>query len=530
MTRRRFEAPAPASFTRPAVRALLSIAAACLLVLAAAPAPAEEKPSVLLLPFQVFAPEEQHAFLSQGLRSMFVSRLSGEGLNVLPDSALQDLLTEADRKGVSAEERARELGSKAGAAYTIFGTVTAFGGGYSLDLGILDFKKAPPKLTRVSEATQEDRLIPKLADVAYEFRAIIEGIDRRRFQTAGGEEDPGEEGTMGLFFTRQAESYGFEPTGYVNMRGTVVSFDTGDLDGDGTAEIVMATTDKLYIASRDGDTLVNRDYLEARTGELFLRVSVGDMDGNGRSEIYLVSLYGKRAQTSIYGWEGQYRVITREYGHLNVVKDPSLGKRFLFFQNSLVNRLFAGDIHYMELGAGGSLKRLDPLPIENPQFYTLAAADVNADATIEFVGLNERGYLHLWTAEGTVLWRGDAELGGSNTAVIVGDKTAPDADAWQTEISGRLIVADIDDNGTREVIVPRNIAVFGMIERLNYYKTSRVLAYQVDGTSLNKAWATRTIKYAIADLQQEGGTLYIAGQEGKLSKISTGKSRIMWFE
>ncbi|MFO7783416.1 MAG: hypothetical protein R6V25_02200, partial [Desulfatiglandales bacterium] len=60
---------------------------------------ADARPKVLLLPFQIHAPQEQHSFLSQGLRSMFVSRLTGEGLDILPEDVSRPLLTEEDQKG-----------------------------------------------------------------------------------------------------------------------------------------------------------------------------------------------------------------------------------------------------------------------------------------------------------------------------------------------------------------------------------------------------------------------------------------------
>lgn len=492
---------------------------------------AEPKPKVLLLPFRIYAPPEQHAFLRQGLRSMFVSRLTGEGLDILPAPATEALLTEEDKEGVAADERAKELGLGSEAQYAIFGTVTAMGGSYSLDLGILDLEKDPPKLTRVSEATDENKLIPKIADVAYQFRAIIEGVDVRRFQTAsGGDNLPAGEGTMGLFFRPTAESYGFEPSGNVTLRTRVVSFDTGDLDGDGKAEIVLVSRDQLIISIRDDDTMVLKERMSVATGEEFVRVSVGDMNRDGKAEIYLVSLYGQRAQSKVYAWDGQLRKLADHDGHLNVVKNTTVGKRFLLHQGSNLKKFCAGAIHYMEFGQGNTLTQKEPLPLENAQLYTLAVADLNQDGHVEFLGLDQSNSLNIWGTNGKSFYQGNKTLGGSNNAVEVGERTGQGDLPPRTEINGRVIVADVDKDGTDEVVAARNIAAFGILERMRLYKSSRLIAYRVEGLSLEQAWSTREIRYAISDLQKEGQTIYLAGQKGQYSKMSAGESRIMWFE
>lgn len=493
---------------------------------------AESRPKVLLLPFRIYAPQEQHAFLRQGLRSMFVSRLTGEGLDILPDAATEPLLSKEDKEGVPSDERAKELGLRSEAEYAIFGTVTSMGGAYSLDLGILDLKKEPPKLTRVSEATEEDRLIPKIADVAYQFRSIIEGVDYRRFQMASGSSGlPQGQETMGLFFRPTAESYGFEPSGNVTLRTRVVSFDIGDLNGDGKPEIVMVSRDKLLVSSRDEDTMVLKAQMPVSTGEEFLRVSVGDMNQDGKAEIYLVRLYGQRAQSLILEWDNErFHQLAEHDGHLNVVKNPAVGKRFLLYQGSNMANPFVGNIFRMDFSPNNQLARKEALPLEKAQIYTLAVADLNRDGQVEFLGLDQSNLLNIWDTNGKSFWKGDKSLGGSNNAVEIGNVRGEGDLPPRTELNGRIIVVDVDKDGSDEVIAPRNIAVFGISERLRLYKTSRLIAFRVDGLSLEQAWVTREIQYALTDLQKVGQTIYMVGQKGQYSKMSAGSSRILWFE
>lgn len=534
--------PSQHVFSRIAVRSFLTslgrsrIGRAAALVIALGTvsgslARAESRPKVLLLPFRIYAPPEQHAFISQGLRSMFVSRLTGEGLDVLPNDVTESLLTAEDRKGVASDERARELGLRSEAEHTIFGTVTAMGGSYSLDLGILDLEKDPPKLTRVSEATDESGLIPEIADVAYQFRAIIEGVDVRRFRADPREGGlPEGEGTMGLFFRPTAESYGFEPSGNVRLREKVVSFDTGDLDGDGKAEIVLASRDRLLVAARDEDTLVLKGQMPVATGEEFLRVSVGDMNRDGKAEIYLVSLYGQRAQSVVYAWDGSFHKLEDQGGHLNVVKNPAVGRRFLLHQGSNLGSFFSGELHVMELSQDNRLVRKEPLPLEKAQIYTLAVADLNKDGHVEFLGLDQTNSLNVWGTNGKSFYQGQRTLGGSNNKVMAGNRTSEGDLPPLVEINGRIIVVDVDKDGVDEVIAARNIPNFGLLEHLKIYKSSKLIAYRVQGLSLEQAWSTRELRYATADLQKEGRTVYLTGQKGEYAKFSAGSSRVLWFE
>jgi hypothetical protein len=515
---------------RTAIYLLLSFLGTAALVLLQ-PGFADAKPRVLLLPFKIHAPEEQHAFLSQGLRSMFISRLTGEGLDVLPEDVTRSIISEADREGVESNQRALELGIEAGAEHVIFGTVTAMGGAFSLDLGITDLEKDPPKLTRISDTTDESGLIPNVADVAYRFRAVIEGVDPRRFQAAASSERlPEAEGTMGLFFQPTAEAYGFEPTGYTNMRTMIVSLDTGDLNGDGRHEIVLLARDRLMVASRDEDTMTLRSQMNVSPGEEFLRVSVGDINRDGRAEIYLVRFYGHRAQTLVLEWDGEFRTLAKQPGHLNVVKNERMGTRFLVFQGSRMNRLYTGDIFLAELGPGNTLTQKQVLPLEGAQIYTLATADLNRSGHAEILGLDQSNRLNIWDINGKSLWRGNQELGGSNNMIEIGDRPAPGDDPPLVEINGRIVVADIDGDGIEEVIATRNIASFGMLDRLRVYKTSKLIAYKAEGLNLERAWSTREIRYAMADIQVEGRTIYLGGHKGERSKMTVGSSRIMWFE
>ena len=58
--------------------------------------------SLALLPLTIYA-DPSKAYLRQGVRSVLLSRLSGEGLNLVGDEVLAPVLTEKDREGITSD-------------------------------------------------------------------------------------------------------------------------------------------------------------------------------------------------------------------------------------------------------------------------------------------------------------------------------------------------------------------------------------------------------------------------------------------
>ncbi|MBU2498464.1 MAG: VCBS repeat-containing protein [Proteobacteria bacterium] len=485
--------------------------------------------TVALFPLVVYS-DQPKAFLGPGLKSMFVSRLSGEGLELVSDERIYPLLREKEREGMDSRERAEELARSLKADYAVFGSVTSIGAGYSLDLSILDLTKEAAELTRVSEAVQEDELIPKLADVVYDFRAIMAGVDIRASRRAGPPPEPEDRGAMGLFFKPGSEDREFKPSGGMTANMGVMGFDTGDLDGDGLPEIAVLGRDKLLIYNRKDDSLALKGTLTRSLGESFFKVSIGDVNGDGKAEIYLVRSVGLRAETSVWEWTGKFRKLHERNGHMQAVKAPG-ARPLLLFQESLADPYFSGRIQVMTYGGKGELVQEGILPEfdKGAQFYTLTPLNPQKAGRSEFLGLNNDDYLCLWDQEGGLLWRSDERVGGTNNAITLKKRPA-DLTPRIASFNSRIVLADIDKDGKKEVLLIDNIPLVDHLVTFRVMVESRLAAYRVEGASLVPKWKTREIPYCLMDMQVEGRTLFLAAQKGSISNIGAGSGRIMWFE
>jgi len=505
--------------------------------------------TVVLLPLKIHA-DESKSYLGEGVKSMLLSRLSGGDIEVIPDDKVTDLLDEGDKRGITVQKRAEDLARRLEADYAIFGSITAIGGGYSLDLSLLQISQSGSTVKRVSKAVDEDQFIPQLSDVAYQLRAMIEGREVAapkaeekvavlpEAQTTKGlfseveQEKPGSAtAKKGIYFRPTSEYQDIKPTGKISLNFEVVAFDMGDLDGDRMAEFVVLGRKSLSVYQRHGASFALRDTLKASGGEEFLKVSVGDVDANGRAEIYLVGLSGQRARCTVLEWNGGFNRLYRQTGHLQAVKDPAGGKPLLLFQDSTVTNFFRGKTYLMGYDSGGSLTKGEELPgIRGAQFYTLAHYDLDSDGNHEWLGLGEDSKLCVWDQQGQVLWKGDKKIGGTNNAINIGEAIGYDEDPPLVPFNSRLLITDIDGDGNKEIVAVKNIPLVGFLPNLGAYTKSNLIAFRIEGTSLSPAWTTREIDYCLVDTHMEGSTLFLATQKPKTTAFSKGSGIIMWFE
>ena len=536
-------------FTRIFIPSLLT-----LLLFVPLPVRAAHK-TLVILPLTIYA-DESKSYLREGVKSLLVSRLSGGDLHIISDEVLEPLLSEKEKRGITSKDRAGELARGLKTDYALFGSITTIGGGYSLDLSLLELQESGDKRTRISEAVNEDQFIPRMADVAYQIRALIEGkempapkMEPRAPASIATEEAPkgifskltGEGEAPGVtekgLFYKTPDALGFTPTGRISMGMSVVSFDMGDVDGTGGPELVVLGREKLMLYQQKGDSFVRKKTLKAGLGDDFIKVSVGDTDNDGKAEIYLVSSYGERARTTVYEWSGAFKKRDRRSGNIQVVKSPGEGNALVLFQDSKAGEFFSGKIYLMTPDKEGNLIQKEPLPApEGIQFYTLARYDLNKDGAAEWFGLKspglrEQAELVVWDSGGTILWSGNKKLGGTNNAVRIGQPAGQGELAPRVSFNSRLVITDVDGDGRPEVLAVENIPVIEQAQDLRVYTKAKLTAYTIDGATLVPAWSTREISYCITDIQVEAGTLYVGVQKGKVMNVLTKEyGSIMWFK
>jgi len=481
---------------------------------------------------------------------MLTSRLSGGDIEIIRYKDFQSLLIGDEKKGIIKEKRVENLSRKLNVDYSIFGSITTLAKSYSLDLSVLTLRPERKSLKKISHVLKEDQFIPKLSDIAYQIRAVIEGkeiaipkiaapapiIDDSKTSPMGifSEIEKEKKGSAdiekGLFFQETREAKGFKPTGKISVDFSIMAFAVGNLDGKDGAELIMLGRKKLFIYTKKGDVFVNIDSLKAGIGEDFIKVSVGDADKNGLPEIYLASRYGIRARTTVLEWSGSFKKLNRLTGHVQAIKDPSKNKTVLLFQASKADEFFKGPIFFMDYDQQGKPVQSDKAPkLKGSQFYTVALFDLDKDGNNEWIGLGEDSRLNVWDSEGDVKWKGTKRLGGTNNAIRIGNAT-PGELPPRIPFNSRPLITDVDRDGKEEILVVRNIPIVEHMADFKVYDKSNLIGYRIEGTDLSPAWETRDMGYCLVGIEGYGQTLFLAGQKAKIINIKKGSGFVMWFD
>ena len=521
-------------------------------LLVAGPVEVQAEPKRLaVLPFEILS-DKPMDFLSKGIRSMLASRLAGADISIIDEAEVAKVLTGGPAEAVTDQSAARQAAGALGADYALFGTITAAAGGYSLDLTFLNMTLDPPKTSGISDAGSENQLIPRLAQVAHQVRGFIEGrqvgpafatgpsdpaagIQAGPFQGLFSSIDRGYTaegpGQMGLFHRSRERTGAFSPSGSFTLPMGPMGLDVADLNGDGSPEILVVGRKNLVIYGLREGRYAPLGRLDSPFGEDFLKVSVGDINGSGRPEIYVVGRYGMRARTSVYEWQGAFKLIDRTRGHLCVVNGPEGTRPVLVYQGSNVSEFHSGPLHWVSYKADGKPAIGDRIQgLEDARLYSLARGDLDGNGVTEWVGVDKDKRLMLWGADGAQVWRGSTRISGSNNAISSGEIQGHGDPQPSVEFDPRVILADLDGNGVNEVIAARNIPISEQfIEYLVYIK-STITAYSLEGSRLVESWSSREIPYCLTDLKVHNGIIYISAEEGRIEKMTQGAGRIMWFE
>lgn len=156
----------------------------------------------------------------------------------------------------------------------------------------------------------------------------------------------------------------------------------GDLDGDGQLDIVAASYDsKVYAWNSNGDVLSG--WPQVTNGPMFASPALGDMDGDGQLEVVAATFTG-----TAYAWRRDGAPLTgwpKEAGG-NVTTSPALADldndgKLEVIAGSWNNRLHAWKV------SGANLDGF-PKETQGPVAFSFAVGDIDGDRKLDIVTLN----------------------------------------------------------------------------------------------------------------------------------------------
>lgn len=232
-------------------------------------------------------------------------------------------------------------------------------------------------------------------------------------------------------------------------------FRAADLDGDASREYVFSDGNVLSVYRLEAQGWRNV-WVEPRMPKTqegrHVYVDVADMDGNGKMEIFVTVMSGRAVFSLVFEERGgAFRQKAEIPGFIRVLSFPGQGP-VLLGQGYQEGRMFAGAVkQYRWIGDGYVAGEAVVLP-KGVNLYGFAAADFGD--THPFIAAFDREDRLCIYSRGELIWKSAERYHNADTVLV---ESSPDVyDVRQrVAIPVRILTADIDSDGTDEIIIAR---------------------------------------------------------------------------
>ncbi|WP_461209769.1 FG-GAP-like repeat-containing protein [Desulfocurvus sp. DL9XJH121] len=497
------------------------LAAALAALVLAAPALAQDvEKTFTVTPFTINGPDK-YAYLSRGVQDMLISRLAWE--NHFKHIG-KDKLGKAQAPG--SDTQAADLRSSLGSDYLVWGSITIMGDQCSVDVRTTGPQSTQPE----SDQTTISGLIPSLEKISKNINAKI---FKRPEPAAQAEEKPelvkqlnpelihNETGPAQEFYLNPQFRYAGgtdtpgrwrSPTLPFTSNGMIV----GDADNDGKNEMLFISENTVYVYRVEGEKFLRLDNMNPGGRTELLNINLLDINRDGYPEIVISGFFENEASSYIMSFrDGHLKVEEKRIPFfLNVVSLPPLYQPVLVGQQTGDNNVLDSNVFEMVKAQGKYAKgRRVPLPDTANCFNFTFLPTQGMDYKLMVINNEDRieVYTPTFDLQSTTFDQyGGSALGFEIPDTFKGFSTSSDQYMNYYYIPLRMVVADVDGNGTNEVLTNKNISTAAQFfKSYRFFPNGEIHALFWDGVGLSLAWKTRRIKgsvadYGLADINNDG--------------------------
>jgi len=503
--------------------------------------------TVAVLPFDVHS-SENIDYIRNGVWDMLISRISLSGkIEVTAKHAVGEAL--GKKKGSFAVEDVYDLGKKMNVDYVVYGSITKIGNSVSLDGKLLDVATHKSPVDVFSQSQGMDDVIPKIGDFAkrIDYHYPRSG-PRQPFgappapsgppvygtapQQPAGPSSSKEPEAIDALRTRQGTFTAVINPEFINApqsidrKGFWMSqrFDTefkgmdiGDVNGDGSNEVVVIDLQNVMIYKKEGKTLKLLQKIPGESYNQYLSVDVADVTGSGKKEIIVTSYNQGLLDSFVLQYkDGKYVKIAKDLRwFLRVIE--VLGAPTLVGQKMGIQMPFGTPIHEIvwENGKFREGKRMN-IP-EGLSVYGLIIEPLDKDGPLRVVAFDTYDYLRVYEESNKTctklpnvnitllqsLWKSDDVFGGSNNYFdLTPSQQQSTSVQYKPYINMRLLAYDINKKGKKEFIVVKNHSTVGRVfQNLRAFTSSEIYDLEWNGMGFVENWKTKKIQGYVADYQ-----------------------------
>ncbi|MDJ0783160.1 MAG: FG-GAP-like repeat-containing protein [Desulfosarcinaceae bacterium] len=509
---------------------------AIILIVAAAsfPANAQESKRIVILPLAINA-DQDLAFLQRGLQNMLTSRLTVPGrLIPVEHQLVADALAAADLpQGPLPPSRAIDLARRLGADYVMVGSLTVFGETISTDAQVFAVDTGDPRVSFHQVGESQSEVIRHVDAFSADVNQALLGIvPRQPAATALAPAAPTQPAAPPASDPRRHPetllapgSASLQATGTRTLRGLsepwisrafkteLSAVAVGDVDGDGANEIVIADGNTITLHRLVQGQLTRVSEYEAKSRNLFLNIHVADINDNGKAEIFVTNLPtgSDRLRSFVLEWEetGLKPIVEKQNWFYLVMVDAD-GEASLYGQKKGedidtfgISHLFEDGVYSLAWREGRYEPDLrQPLP-KGGNILSLAYGDGIEGSERTVLNYSRNYRLNLFEAGGDEVWTSEEHQGSRNQYIevtVADDFKKDNARARRVFMPHRILVADLNGNGQREVVVAYNAENLTSLSRTKLFKNGQVQGLEWNGLNLTPVWNTAPVAKFIADV------------------------------
>ena len=393
--------------------------------------------------------------------------------------------------------RAIQLAEKIGSDEQIIGAVNAL-------VDAIQRTVAPPAAVAVSEAAPQDDDGMSGFETPHPERAYKKGL------YGGAPLVTGEQGST-MF-----ESRGVRKSGDIPIQIETVT--VGDLNGDGTSDLAVASKSKIIIFSFDDLSFTEVARYEFSPRMKIHMINIGDPGNSGTKKLYVSANEGRFASSAILSWNGSKSLQLVEQGlpwYIRPLTIPGKKEKLVGQQATGIegdNYMGSGVFELSVDPASGKLVRGSKLLLpEGTNVFDFILADLDGDKALETVVIDKNQKMLVYDSALNLVWVSSANYGGSKKYFgpergrtddqdIAGLTEAQDDNRRLVFIPGRLDTKDITGDGLPEIIVSTNeVNLSRYFENTRTFDGGSVACLGWFGGGLAELWQTNHIGGYVAD-------------------------------
>lgn len=286
----------------------------------------------------------------------------------------------------------------------------------------------------------------------------------------------------------------------------IVDFDVGDLDGDGENECVLIDPYRVMVYKVKKGRLKKIGQMRARKGfDRFLGVDVGDINGNGRDEIFVTNRSGDKLESFALERRRGKKRLQRVWKGANLyfrIIRPFGEKPTLLSQSPGIEAPFSGPIKKVAFKNRRYVRgrKLSTPDIYGRLFilYGLTQANLGGDKARETVILDDEYHLRAYSPNGKLIVKSDDYYGRDPRLMDIG--VIEDTGGQRgvpVRRKGRLQF--VKNGGRRFLVIPRNYtAGNSLLKRLVIVNNSGVAVLGVNREGFERSFESSRQKGFLA--------------------------------